>query len=197
MANDDVLVPPDPDMDLSIFLNKYKDENNSNENQFNIFDITSQYYELDQLSLNNTNHPNDQKNNFDYSTLHLNIHSLPAKIDNLKGLISELHEQNIEIDFILLCETFLTDFNSDQFDIPGYNFVYKNRINVNRGGVAIYVNSKHTFKMRDDLATNVTGIFESIFIEVNSKQLKAVVGEIYRVPNTNEVNSINMYNNII
>jgi hypothetical protein len=51
--------------------------------------------------------------------------------------------------------------------------------------------------MRDDLATNVTGIFESIFIEVNSKQLKAVVGEIYRVPNTNEVNSINMYNNII
>jgi hypothetical protein len=47
------------------------------------------------------------------------------------------------------------------------------------------------------LQTNVTGIFESIFIEVNSKQLKAVVGEIYRVPNTNEVNSINMYNNII
>ena len=72
-------------MDLSIFLNKYKDENNSNENQFNIFDITSQYYELDQLSLNNTNHPNDQNNNFDYSTLHLNIHSLLAKIDNLKG----------------------------------------------------------------------------------------------------------------
>jgi len=106
MANDDVLVPPDPDMDLSIFLNKYKDENNSNENQFNIFDVTSQYYELDQLSLNNTNHPNNQKNNFDYSTLHLNIHSLPAKIDNLKGLISELHEQNVEIDFILLCETF-------------------------------------------------------------------------------------------
>ena len=71
---------------------------------------------------------------FTTATLHLNIQSLPAKIDNLK---------------------------------------------------------------RDDIAINVTGIFESIYIEVNSDNLKAVVGEIYRVPNTNEVNSINMYSQII
>ena len=38
---------------------------------------------------------------------------------------------------------------------------------------------------------------ESIFIEVNSDNLKAVVGEIYHVPNTNEVTSINMYSQII
>jgi hypothetical protein len=60
---------------------------------------------------------------------------------------------------------------------------------LNRGGVAIYINNKHIFKLRDDLAINVAGIFEAIFIEVNSDHLKAAVGEIYCVPNTNEINS--------
>ena len=106
-------------------------------------------------------------------------------------------EKHIEIDFILLCETFLTENNSNQFNIAGYNFVNRNRIHSSRGGVAIYIHDKHKFKLRDDIAINVTGIFESIFIEVNSDNLKAVVGEIYRVPNTNEVNSINMYSQII
>ena len=63
--------------------------------------------------------------------------------------------------------------------------------------MAIYINSKHNYKLRDDLAINVSGIFESIFIEVHSDSVKAVVGEIYRVPNTNEISSINMYENII
>ena len=141
--------------------------------------------------------PNDQENNCNYKTLHLNIHSLPAKFDNLKMLISELYSKGIEIDFILLCETFLSEYNAHHFKIPGYNFVYQNRYNASRGGVAIYINSKHNYKLRDDLAVNVSGIFESIFIEVHSDNFKAVVGEIYRVPNTNEVRSISMYENII
>jgi len=59
----------------------------------------------------------------------------------------------------MLCETFLADDISDQFNIPGYNFVDKNRPNMDRGGVAIYINDKHIFKIRDDLAIYVTGIF--------------------------------------
>ena len=61
----------------------------------------------------------------------------------------------------------------------------------------MYINDKHTFQLRDDLAINVANIFESIFIEVYSKHLKTVVGEIYRVPNTNETSSINMYDSIL
>ena len=51
--------------------------------------------------------------------------------------------------------------------------------------------------MRDDLAINAPCTFESIFIEAYSEDFKAIAGEIYRVPNTNEINSINMYENII
>ena len=40
-------------------------------------------------------------------------------------------------------------------------------------------------------------VFESIFIEVDTPKLKAIVGEIYRVPNTNEPNAINMYETTI
>ena len=101
--------------------------------------------------------------------------------------------KHIEIDFILLCKTFLTDYNYNQFKIVGYNFANRNRINLSRASIVIYFHDKHKFKLRDDIAVNVTGIFESIFIEVNSDNLKAVVGEIYRVLNTIEVNSINIY----
>ena len=128
--------------------------------------------------------------------MHLNIQSLPAKFDKLKLLISELHDQQIDLDFILLCETFLTDNIASQFNIEGFNLVYKNRLTMARGGVAIYVNTKFSFKVRDDLATNVPGVFESVFIEIKSQKYNAIVGEIYRVPNTNEVNSIKMYETI-
>ena len=197
MANNDTFVPLDTDFDLNTFLNKYKDDNISTESQPNLFNIKSPYYDLENLNCKVTKLPSGKDGTFHYTTLHLNIQSLPAKIDNLKLIISELYEKHIEIDFILLCETFLTDYNSNQFNIAGYNFVNRNRINSSRGGVAIYIHDKHKFKLRDDIAINVTGIFESIFIEVNSDNLKAVVGEIYRVPNTNEVNSINMYSQII
>ena len=192
MANDNTFVPVDPNIDFNMFLNKYQDEN-----QPNIFNLTSPYSDLNNIYENIGKPMHERETNYSYTALHLNIHSLPSKIDNLKLMILDLQEKHIVLDFILLCETFLNENNSHQFNIPGYNFVYKNRNNLNRGGVAIYVNNKHTFKLRDDLAVNVAGIFESIFIEVNSDYLKAIVGEIYRVPNTNEINSINMFENVI
>ena len=67
----------------------------------------------------------------------------------------------------------------------------------NRGGVAIYINSKLNYKLRDDLMINQPGILESIFDEIQSPRLNAIVGEIYRIPNTYEVNSINMYETIV
>ncbi len=197
MANTDITVPVDPDFDLNAYLNKYKDDSTAIENQPNIFDITSPYRDIDELNWNITKHTNDQEPNCDYTILHLNIQSLPAKFDHLKQIISELYENSIEVDFILLCETFLTEFNSHHFNIHGYNFVYKNRPNSNRGGVALYIHNQYNFKMRDDIGIHIPGIFESIFIEVHSNHLKAIVGEIYRLPNTNELESISRYENII
>ncbi len=106
-------------------------------------------------------------------TLHLNVRSIPDKFDNLKLLLSSLTEQNIHLDFILLCETFLTEINVNMYQLPGYTFVYKNRNSTKGGGVEIYVKDTIKFKPRDDIAVFIEGEFESIFIEaeLNDKQL--------------------------
>ena len=157
--------------------------------------INSAYFDMEQLcSFLNS----DMKDStFDYTCLHLNIQSLPAKFDALKLLIHELHEKNIDLDFIMLCETFLRDDIAPHFEIPGYNCVYHSRPNASRGCVAIYINTKYNFNKRDDMSINVPGSFESIFIEIQSTHLKDLVGEIYRVPNTNEANYLAMYENIL
>ena len=55
------------------------------------------------------------------------------------------------------------------------------------------------FKERPDLCINVEGHFESITAEIETKQGKhnLIISEIYRVPNTNERQSIMYYENMI
>ncbi len=125
----------------------------------------------------------------------------------MKLVLSELQERSFEIDFVLLCETFLTNDKACLVEIPGYNLLHKSRISMKGGGVAIYIKNGITYTLRDDLAVFQEGKFESIFIEVNSKGTSTIVGEIYRVPNTQEEESIRHfqllldklkhYNNII
>jgi len=198
MANINLDIPADPYMDLNTYLNKYITEEVI-DNPLNLHNIDSPYYDLDTLNSNiqNVCNTNTKSSNYEYAALHLNIQSLPAKFDKLKLLLSELQEQHIHIDFVLLCETFLTDNISQQFNIPGYNLVCKNR-HTKRGGVALYVNNKLNYKICDDLEAFVPGEFESLFIEVHDVANKnVIVGEIYRVPNTSEQKTIDMYETII
>ncbi len=188
------LVPMDPVLDLNEILNKLYDEDdndrfNMNNNEANMFDLISPYVNVNDLNCKMFKPSTKSNCNSMHTALHINIQSLPAKIDNLKLLIHELHEKHIEVDFILLCETFLTDNNQNHVDIAGYNLVCKNRPNSNRGGVAIYINSKYNFKLREDIAINIPGTFESIFVEITSNNFNGIIGEIYCVPNTSEINS--------
>jgi len=134
-----------------------------------------------------------------YSCLHLNIQSLPSKFESLKELLATLYEHNINIDFIMLCETFLNDNITQFYNIPGYNLVTHNRTKQLRGGVAIYVSTNYNYNIRTDLAINVEGQFESVFIEAKSNKYNetVIVGEIYRVPNTNINESLAKYQTII
>ena len=111
------------------FLIRYiGNDDNSNDNENNLLDeslsklITKcKYYDLDDMSKLSTG----QK--FNYTALHINIHSLPSKHDELLTLLSNLLDKGIEINFIMLCETFLNDANKDMYSIPGYQFIQKNR----------------------------------------------------------------------
>ncbi len=134
---------------------------------------------------------------FKLKTLHLNIHSIPDKKGQLILLLEQLKKANCEIDIILLCETFVNAQNRQQCEINGYHFEDNYRKNIGRGGVAIYIHDKLKYKLRDDLAIFEEGFFESCFIEIFNGKKNFIVGEVYRVPNTNEKNFIEKYESII
>ena len=64
--------------------------------------------------------------------------------------------------------------------------------------MAIFINNNHNYQSREDLEIFVSGEFESIFVEIQEKygNRGTIVGDIYRVPNTSEITSINRYENI-
>ena len=78
--------------------------------------------------------------------LHLNIQSLSAKYEQLKLIVNQLHEKNIYLDAILLCEIFLHEGNENLLNMPGY-FVCKNRTLMSRGRVPIYIRSNISYKI--------------------------------------------------
>jgi len=150
------------------------------------------YYDIDdmkQLLINNQN--------FVYSQVHINIRSLPAKYDQLKTMISELDNLGINMDFIMLCETFLNETNMNIYQIAGYQFVCNNRLRGKGGGVAMYIKDKFHVVQRTDLTVNHGTEFESIFVEASYNDETLIVGEIYRIPGSNESVSIKRYESIL
>ena len=131
------------------------------------------------------------------SILHLNIHSVPSKLDELKSLLSILKTKNLLIDVILLCETFITDNSKESCKLDDYELIEEHRKNMQKGGVALYVHKSLKFVERRDLNIFEEGFFESCFIELCTKSKNIVIGEIYRVPGTSENNFITRYENLI
>ncbi len=150
------------------------------------------YIEPDNINLQNYGTGKDQ-----LSILHLNIHSIPSKLDQLKDLLRKLKEKNISIDVILLCETFLTDVSKESCKIDGFKLFDEHRKNMTKGGVAVYVRNSLKFIDRNDLNIFDEGQFESCFVEISMKSKNLIIGEVYRIPGTNESDFIRKYENII
>lgn len=148
------------------------------------------YYETDNISQLGTSKSS-------LKAIHLNIHSLPTYIEDLKLLLEKLDEQKCQIDLIMLCETFLTDLNSNKYKIDGYTLVELHRSKMRQGGVAIFVRNGLNFRVRDDLNLFDEGFFESIFIEITMPKRNLIAGEIYRVPNTSEQSFLAKYEQLI
>ena len=146
-----------------------------------------EYYDLDVVDENVNREDFSQ-----YCVLHLNIRSLRTKLDELRILISQIEKRFTAVNFILICETHLTDVTVSYVNIEGYNFEYKNRDGLG-GGVAIFIKEGIKYRRRDDLAVNVNKEFESLVIETqqgNNNSKRIILAEVYRVPNCKEKNSI-------
>lgn len=120
------------------------------------------------------------------SVLHLNIRSLNKNHGNLKELLSAMMKNNVDVDFILLCETWLNDDNMSLIDIEGYNCLSINRNMSSGGGIAIYIKKCYKPEIVQELSVIVSGQYESLFVEIPVGKRKLLLGEMYRIPNSNE-----------
>ena len=99
-----------------------------------------------------------------FSTIHINIRSLPMNFDYLVIFLKLL---NRNFSCIGISETWLSDISPiDTFNIPSYSFLCKSRNSKRGGGVCIYVHNMYNYKERTDLSIFDDGIFESIFVEM-------------------------------
>jgi hypothetical protein len=142
-------------------MNEYAKDTNTFDNPLITLSQNSTYYDTDVLISKLTKNLAPTK--IPFNVIYINIQSLSPKFDDLKHLIATLQENGIVLNFTLICETFLHVGNVNLFDLPGYNFIYKNRVSRNRGDVAIYAKS-NIDKLRDDLSIFEEGEFESSFI---------------------------------
>ena len=131
--------------------------------------------------------------------MHLNIHSLPNKLQRLRDLIYKFNSRGVNIDVILLCETFINEKNkmSCAMNDLNYELIEEHRQTMSRGGVAIYINNKLKYKIREDLKIFKEGKIESCFIEVLIDRKAFIIGEMYRVPGHGEDEFIQDYQNLV
>ncbi len=125
----------------SYLLNQINDLDQTEE-VTNEYNINCTVLEIEDLENNRDKFVNQ------HITLHINIHSLAAKYGQLQRIINRLTKIKIQIDFILLCETFLNSKNSHLFHMEGFQLIFQNRPVNKGGGIAIYVNNNINYKRR-------------------------------------------------
>ena len=123
---------------------------------------------------------NHSKHTLSFSTIHFNIRSLSANYEGMTLLLSELQHA---FDVIGLSETKVKDscYPTSNITINGYDY-FKTNLNLNAGGVGLYVKEGIPFNIREDLCL-ITKEFESLWIEINRYPYKNLIcGALYRQP---------------
>ncbi len=81
---------------------------------FAAIDFDSKYYEVNDIKQSSL-----ADLSYQYKALHMNTQSLPSKFAQLKLLLCNLADTDKFRDFILLCETFLSEKNSHLYQLQG------------------------------------------------------------------------------
>ena len=132
-------------------------------------------------SVQNINIHNSLFNGKGLNFMHLNIHYLYPKLDELKHLL-EIHSK---VDVLGLCETFLNDaFCDSELQLNNYQMFRKDR-QTNGGGVIVYVKTNYTCQQRPDLECDT---LETIWLEIKpSNQKSILLGYVYRPPSASTI----------
>ena len=104
-----------------------------------------------------------------FSSLHINIRSLPKHFDDSSEFLLTL---NRSFYIIAVSETWLHKSNSALFHFPGYHFISSHR-----------EHSHLEFKLRVDLQSSNNALYESVLVEIIQPRGKnIIVGCFYRPP---------------
>ena len=117
------------------------------------------------------------------NVLQLNIRGLFSKLDCLRELLDELNNVRHKVDIIMLNETWVRPEQQPLCKLPGYQMLFKNRLNKRGGGVAIAFCEELSVNIID-LKDNFDeeNICESLFVKVSHKKNKkfdCLCGTIY------------------
>ena len=153
----------DLDVDLNYFNEQYP--NLGREDQ-------SKYYDLKELK------SNMKDESIDLAILNLNVRSVLSKIDEFTAL---LHMMGCKFDVICLTETWLSEPVQNLANIMSFNAYHRVRDGRRGGGIAIYVNEQINCRSLDDLCVSLNHV-ECLFLECHHKNVKFVIGCIYRPP---------------
>jgi exonuclease III len=148
-----------------LYNNDYWDINNLLDEESLLNDLCD-YYVIDDIKEINITKG-------DLNILHLNIHSIEAKKDQLIQLLNSFNIEGHIIDVLLLCETFMNDKTINKSRIKNYTLAaFEYRKHLKQGGVAIYVRKGIKIINRNDLNVFKEGKLESCFAEIITKENK-------------------------
>ena len=115
-----------------------------------------------------------------FSFIHSNIRSIPA---NLTSFMSFMSNINCDLSVIGFSGTWLNSSNIDTYGIDGYSHVGITRESGKEGGVSLFISDDIVYCELSEF--NMCEYIKCIFIEMNYRAHKMIVGVVYRPPNSN------------
>ena len=120
-----------------------------------------------------------------FSLLHCNIRSIPKHLYDFELYLSGL---GIRFTVMSFSEMWLNSTNCSLYNIEGYNVESAYRSCRRGGGVSLYIREHVVYAPRTD-RNSFNDLMESMFIEIDKKftdkKSNAIIGIIYRPPNSN------------
>ena len=115
-----------------------------------------------------------------FSMIHFNARSLKKNFDKIEKFILYC---KIKFDVIAVSENWLTQNETDQFKLRGYEVTHLVRKNKGGGGVSVYVANDLSFKICNNMTKVVDELMECLTVEIyNMKANNILFTCVYRKP---------------
>ena len=166
-------------------------QNNDQNMMYNTMVHSCEYYELEEFQ-------NTFNCNGCFSTLSLNIRSLPGKWNDFREYISLLNRDKFKFSIIAVQEVWNVplgiSYRLDGYKLFDFKVRDQTRMNNNAGGgIGFWVDEDLQYEVLEDLSVFESNFFESMFIKVKTGNNKyTIIGNVYR-PNTGPRADVNRF----